>query len=199
MTDFVELPSGLLVPASAQGGGQGASGGEPASSVKASGTFNPSVPPGFERDMEAYNARMGKELRPNFSSKYGVWRIQAKTADGQWMNILVVNDWDKATEEDPWHYRPLDQRVFTDLYAADLAYRFGTGNPDMDLEMYDIAMREARAIAEERAEQDRATMFNDIERDAKRINERIAAFMKGEVADLVTTYQVPASAPLGGE
>lgn len=192
MTDFVELPSGLVVPAShAQGVGEQA-GGEPTETVKPKGGWRPSVPPGFQKDLDAYYARTGKKLRAHFNEKYEVWNIQAQMSDGQWTNILVVLDWDQRSEENPWPYRPLDQRVFVDIYAADLAHRFNTGDPDTDLALYHLATIEARRIAEERIQSGRDQLFADIEQDAKKVNARIAEYMRGDAADLKVVHQVPA-------
>lgn len=209
MTSFVKTKAGLIVPAHAVA--QGGAGNAGAVNTKAptpsaekpsvdgvGGNFSPSIPAGFQRDLDAYNARMGKTLRAHFNNRYKVWNIQALASDGQWINILAVLDEDKVTELDPYPYRPLDRRVFEDLYAADLAYRFATGNPDLDIEMYHVAVEEAQRIAKDRLQQQTDTLFADIELDARRINNRIAEFLRGDAADLKVMHQVPANTPVGG-
>ena len=131
-------------------------------------------------------------LRASWSPKLGLHTIERRLAGDVWNPILLVVDYENATQENLRPYRILDRRVFEDLVEASLARKFNTGNPGKDFQLYRKYKSEIRELAQTARRKNTMDEIWGINEESKPLFHRIAAEMEqGHSHGTKMVHQVP--------
>lgn len=128
----------------------------------------PAIDSWFLKELDNFSAsetgRTG-QFRPRWLKERGLWQIQIRLANGDWSPVLIVQDHEKATKDNPRPFRPLDRRVFDDLAEASLQRRWSTGDPEKDMALYRSSKIAARAARKEEKRKEAVETILSIAKD----------------------------------